>query len=296
MENMPVAEVAISAELVRALIAEQRPDLAGLPVVAVANGWDNAIFRLGSEYTVRLPRREVAVPLVEHEQRWLPTLAHGLPLPVPAPLFCGRPSAEFPWPWSICPWMDGVIAEGAVFDQFVVAAQLGEFLAALHQPASADAPANQFRGIPLRDRDEILRRRLPELSELVDIDLTLAIWESALTTRPWSGPPLWLHGDLHPANLLVHDGRLSGVIDFGDITAGDPATDLSVAWMLFSAEARSIFRAAHGLVDDDTWKRSRGWALALSIAYMSGSADNPLIFEIGKRTWQSVVADSHGAR
>ena len=288
---MPVAEVEITSDLVRALIDDQQPGLSGLPIALIANGWDNVMFRLGPRHTVRLPRRKLAVPLMEHEQRWLPSLAASLPLPIPAPVHAGWPAAGFPWPWSICPWMPGAIAEGAAIDAYTVAEQVGGFLAALHRPAPSDAPVNEFRGIPLSQRDGVLRDRVSGLSAIVDTAATLALWGALVATPVWSGPPMWLHGDLHPANILVESGRVSGVIDFGDITAGDPATDLAVAWMLLPAEARPAFRAAAGEVDDDTWNRARGWALALSIAYMAGSANNPLIFEIGKRTWESATAN-----
>ena len=295
---MPVEEVKITPRLVCALIAEQRPDLAHLPVEALANGWDNAMFRLGSHHTVRLPRRAVAVPLIEHEQRWLSRLANelALPLPIPAPLHIGRPNEEYPWSWSICPWLKGTTAEGSSFDATRVATQLGEFLAALHKSAPADAPSNPFRGVPLHERDATLRARISGISMFIDVEPTLVLWDKLCATSPSVGPPVWLHGDLHPANLLVDGGQLSAVIDFGDITSGDRATDLAVAWMLLPPEAQPVFREAAGNVDDDTWTRARGWALALSIAYMAGSADNPMIFAIGKRTWESVMTSAATGR
>lgn len=241
---MPAAEVEITSDLIRALIDDQQPDLAGLPIALIANGWDNVMFRLGSRHTVRLPRRTLAVPLIEHEQRWLPVLAASLPLPIPTPVHAGWPAAGFPWPWSICPWMHGAIAEGSTIDAHTVAGQLGGFLAALRRPAPSDAPVNELRGVPLSHRDEVLRDRVSGLSAIVDTDATLALWDDLIAIPEWSGPPMWLHGDLHPANILVEAGRVSGVIDFGDITAGDPATDLAVAWMLLPAEARPAFRAA----------------------------------------------------
>ena len=290
MENMPEAEVEVNADIVRALIISQAPEFSGLDVRPLANGWDNVMFRLGDDYTVRLPRRLAAVGLLVSEQRWLPLLANQLTMPIPAPVFNGQPSDGFPWPWSICKWMRGDIAERSTFDPETLAEQLGAFLTALHQPAPDSAPVNEFRGVPLKQRDAIFRERVAGLPEDVGGIGSLALWDELLATPPWQGPAVWLHGDLHPANMLVHEGRLSAVIDFGDITSGDPATDLAVAWMLFGRDVREVFRSAAGDVDDNTWRRARGWALALSVAYMAGSADNPLIFEIGKRTFDCVIA------
>jgi aminoglycoside phosphotransferase (APT) family kinase protein len=283
-EDMPAAEVDVGPAVVRALLAEQFPDLADFELTELAYGWDNAIFRLGDDLTVRVPRRAMAAELVEHEQRWLPTLAPRLPLPIPAPLRAGRPGGGYPWSWSVCPWLPGVVAtRAAPDDPLETAATIGAFLSALHRPAPDDAPANPYRGGPLAERDDVVRQRAAQLSDLIDAPSVVACWSELATTRPWTGPRLWLHGDLHPANLLVDDGRLSAVIDFGDITAGDPATDLAVAWMLLPAGVRTAFRAAAGDIDDDTWTRARGWALSLALAYMANSADNPVFAHLGEQ-------------
>jgi aminoglycoside phosphotransferase (APT) family kinase protein len=276
---------------VQALLAEQFPDLADLELTELAYGWDNAMFRLGDELTVRLPRRALAARLVEHEQRWLPTLAPRLPLPIPAPVRSGRPGAEYPWSWSVCPWLPGVVASRAAPDDPVEAAEtLGRFLAALHQEAPIDAPPNPFRGVPLAQRDEVTRQRADQVASLVDRGAVIACWSELAATPPWSGSPLWLHGDLHPANVLVDAGRIAAIIDFGDITAGDPATDLAVAWMLLPETARSRFRTAAGVIDDDTWARARGWALSLGLAYVASSADNPMFSRLGQRVVAAALA------
>jgi aminoglycoside phosphotransferase (APT) family kinase protein len=291
-DDMPAAEVDVSDIVVGGLLAEQFPDLAHLELTELAYGWDNAIFRLGDHLTVRLPRRVLAAQLVEHEQRWLPELAGTLPLPIPAPVRIGRPGAGYPWAWSVCPWFPGVIAlQEPPADMFEAAATLGAFVAALHHEAPIDAPANPYRGVPLAQRDEVVRDRAQQLSDLIDAPAVVRCWGDLAATRPWDGPPLWLHGDLHPANVLVHEGRISAVIDFGDITAGDPATDLAVAWMLFPVEARTVFRAAAGNVDDHTWTRARGWALSLGLAYLANSADNPMFARLGERVLAAVLAD-----
>jgi aminoglycoside phosphotransferase (APT) family kinase protein len=269
------------------------PDLEALDISPLAEGWDNAIFRLGPELVVRLPRREVAVELLEHELRWLPELAPVLPLRIPAPVRAGHPAAAYRWPWSVCPWLPGDVAERAVIDDISEAATaMGRFVAALHRPAPADAPRNPVRGVPLADRAAVTLERIETIADLIDASAVRSCWDHLVATPTWAGPRLWVHGDLHPLNILVNDGRVSAVIDFGDLNAGDPATDLSIAWMLFPPELRPVFRAEAGDVDDDTWERGKGWALALSLAYIANSSDHPAIAQIGARTLAAVLADA----
>lgn len=238
-QHMPVAEVDIDTALVRALLVEQHPELAGSSLEPVAFGWDNVVFRLGPDLAVRLPRRQVAAELIENEQRWLPELAPRLPLPVPAPVRVGRPGCGYPWAWSVVRWIEGDdAADGRLDDPHLVARQLGAFLAALHTPAPPDAPRNPWRGVPLRDRDEGTEQRIDQLAEMIDAPAVRDRWRHLVRTDPWTGPSLWLHGDLHPANLVLSAGRIAAVVDFGDITSGDPATDLAVAWMLLPPAAR----------------------------------------------------------
>jgi aminoglycoside phosphotransferase (APT) family kinase protein len=292
---MPAAEVSVSPELVRRLLAAQQPDLAHLPVRLVAHGWDNLMYRLGDELAVRLPRRAAAAGLIVNEQRWLPVIAPRLPLPVPAPVRAGRPALGYPWPWSVVPFLPGQLAaREPPADPADAAASLGGFLAALHAPAPPDAPANPNRGIPLTERAAVVTDNLSVLGGLVDRGAVTRAWRAALAAPAWGGAPVWVHGDLHPANILVRRGRISGVIDFGDITAGDPATDLSAAWMLLPAGCHRAFRdayhAAGGPADSDgIWARARGWALALALACLANSADNPLIAAMGRRTLDAVL-------
>ncbi|MGV9212485.1 aminoglycoside phosphotransferase family protein [Micromonospora sp. RB23] len=292
VQRMPAAEVPVSVELVRGLLDQQHPDLADLPVEILANGWDNLVCRLGAELLVRLPRRAIAAELIAHEQRWLPELASGLPLPVPAPVRLGQPSGQYPWSWSVVPFFPGrIVALSAPDDPSSAAATLGGFLDALHLPAPAEAPVNPVRGIALPGRAAGVLNGLAHLDP-ADRVAALGIWEVAVAAPTWNGPPLWLHGDLHPANILVDRGRISAVIDFGDITSGDPATDLSVAWMLFTAEQRAALRRAYGRADDATWERARGWALALSLVFLTHSEDNPLMRGIGERALRLVLDSS----
>ena len=292
--SMPAAEVDVSPELVRKLLNAQHPDLAALPIRALANGWDNIIYRLGDDLLIRLPRRTLGAEILLHEQRWLPVLAPRLPVPVPAPVRVGRPAAGYPWPWSVVPYLPGeVAARTPPADPSQAAASLGRFLNALHTPADPDAPVNQFRGIPLADRDATVQDNMALLAHS-DIDTAAVndLWETAKAAPPHDGPRLWLHGDLHPANILVDHGQLSGVIDFGDITSGDPASDLSVAWMLFPEAAhREAFWTHYAKADDSTKVRARGWALALTLVFLAYSADNPLMAEIGRRAYRAVLSE-----
>jgi aminoglycoside phosphotransferase (APT) family kinase protein len=292
---MPAAEVDVTPDLVRRLVGDQHPDLADLPITIMANGWDNVICLLGDELVVRLPRRAAAVSLIMNEQRWLPELGRALPLPIPAPVRVGRPGSGYPWPWSIVPFLPGqASSRHPPADLREAAAGMGGFLAALHTAAAADAPVNAFRGIPLADRASSMTANLDAVEDLVDRRAVERAWQAAIEAPAWAGPPVWLHGDLHPANILVHRERISGVIDFGDITSGDPATDLSVAWMLLPADCHDAFRSAYAgaaghAADGSLWARASGWALALSVAFLAHSADNPEIFAIGCRTLSAVL-------
>ena len=289
---MPAAEVDVDEALVTALLADQHPDLAGLAVRFEANGWDNAMFRLGDEFCVRLPRRTVAADLMLHEQRWLPDLAPRLPLPIPVPVRVGAAALGFPWSWSVCPWFAGASAAATVWvDATAAAVGLGEFIRALHADASPAAPRNDFRGGALLDRNVITVERIAALSAEIDGPAIRHAWDDAVAAPRWNGSPRWLHGDLHPANIVVADGVIAAVIDWGDLTAGDPATDLAVAWMLFDRAERVVFRANAGDIDDDTWDRARGWAVSLALAYLVNSADSPTMAGIGTRTLAAVLAD-----
>lgn len=289
---MPGAEIEVSSRLVSALLEAQRPDLAGLAVAPIGFGWDNFSFLVGDDLVARLPRRGAAVRLVDNEVRWLPKIAGRLPLPVPTPVFVGEPGPGYPWRWTLVPWISGDrVSRAGDFETRSGATDLGAFLRALHEPAPAEAPRNPVRGIPLMGRDGITRERIAALTTHLDPAVVLSEWEAALEVQTYDGPPMWIHGDLHPANLLSVDGRLSGVIDFGDLASGDPATDLAVAWMLFGTEGRELFRREYGGVTRPTWSRARGWALSLAVAILATSADNAEMEAIGRVTLERVLAD-----
>lgn len=282
--DKPAAEVEITEPLLRALLRDQAPGLADLPIELVAAGWDNEIHRLGDDHAIRIPRRAVAAPLVDNERTWLPVLAPRLPLPIPAPVVAGEPAHGYPWRWSIVPWFAGRPIGGSP-GTATMARQLAEFLRALHLPAPADAPANPFRGGPLIDRDERVRRdldeHLPGLVAPATLQALRRRWEDLLTVPGFAGPPVWLHGDLHPNNALSEADRLTAIIDFGDITAGDPATDYLMAWMLFEAEERAIMREILA-VDGATWARGQAWALILSLVFTAQGDNDPAMYAVGQ--------------
>jgi aminoglycoside phosphotransferase (APT) family kinase protein len=289
----PAAEAHVDAALVRALLADQHPDLACLALSEIGEGWDNRLFRLGHELVVRLPRREASAALIEQEQRWLPELAPRLPLPIPVPLRIGRPGRGFSWPWSVTPWFAGTSALRGAHDEVAVAFAVSGFLQALHTPAAPAAPRNPWRGIPLAERTATLMEQLPLVAGLVDRTAVLEAWQQALAAPPWPGHPVWIHGDLHPDNILIADGRPTAVIDFGDLASGDPATDWAALWMLLPDDVRAAtiaaIQARVGL-DDDTLRRAHGWALTLGIAYLGHSRDDEVMAGLGKRTIEAAIA------
>lgn len=289
----PPAEHAIDAALVAGLLAEQHPDLGHLAPREVEAGWDNAMFRLGDDLAVRLPRRLAAAELIVNEQRWLPGLAAQLPIAIPAPLRTGAPGRGYPWRWSVQPWLAGAPADQRPPEAGQAAALAG-FLRALHTPAPSDAPANPVRGVPLSQRQAAVEQRAQRLDE-AGLGLSAAlrqIWEDALAA-PIDVAPTWLHGDLHARNVLVERGAISAVIDWGDITAGDAATDLASVWMLFEdAAARRAALEDYG-VSDATLRRARGWAVLLGVMLLdSGRVDNPRNAAIGAAALRRVAEDA----
>ncbi|MET0295198.1 MAG: aminoglycoside phosphotransferase family protein [Phenylobacterium sp.] len=282
----------IDADLVRRLIADQFPHWAHLPVRPVEHGGnDNRTFHLGETMSVRLPSHAAYATQVEKEQRWLPRLAPSLPLPIPAPLAQGRPSADFPLPWSVCRWLDGETAEHATIDdQIAFARDLAGFLRSLQRADAVGGPPagphSFHRGGSLWAYDAEVRG-LP-----VDPDL-LAVWEAALGAQ-WEAEAVWVHGDVAPGNLLVAEGRLSAVIDFGCSAVGDPACDLVIAWTFLDGAARDAFRTAMRQ-DAATWARARGWALWKALICLEREPSTKFETRTARAVLAAVIAE-HRAR
>jgi aminoglycoside phosphotransferase (APT) family kinase protein len=294
-----VDKAAITPELVSRLVAAQFPLWAHLPVRPVeADGWDNATFRLGDEMSVRLPSGAGYAAQVEKEQRWLPALAPRLPLPIPEPLAKGVPGCGYPWPWSVYRWLAGEPAATApVTDRSEFAADLAGFLAALYRidPSGGPLPGehNFFRGGSLAVYDSETKEAMAALDGEIDTAQAADVWQEALSAT-WHGPPVWVHGDVSPSNLLVNHGRLSAVLDFGSSAVGDPACDTGIAWTFLSGQSRRTFKARLP-VDEATWVRGRGWVLWKSmIVLVDALKDDPEDARYTKHVIGEVLADGAG--
>jgi aminoglycoside phosphotransferase (APT) family kinase protein len=266
---MHADEVEADESLVRRLLAAQFPHWADFPIKPVfPAGTDNAIYRLGDDLAVRLPRIHWAAGQPEKEHEWLPKLAPLLPLPIPVPLALGAPGEGYPWHWSVCPWLKGETASlDRVADARQLADDLAQFVAALRRIDPTGGPAAS-RGGPLAPLADEVREVIVSLRRKLDANAVTAVWKAALEAPHWAGPPMWTHGDLDPRNLLVTHGRLSGVIDLSGLGVGDPACDVAAAWKVLPAEVRDIFRDALS-VDEATWARSRGWVVTQAVMILS---------------------------
>jgi aminoglycoside phosphotransferase (APT) family kinase protein len=290
-------EVHTDVSLVGRLVAAQFPRWAHFPIQPVASyGTDNAIYRLGDHLVVRLPRIREAAERLGKERRWLPRLAPFLPLEVPAPLAKGMPGEDYPWEWSVYRWLEGETATlERITDLRRAAIDLARFIAALQRidPSVGPPPGqhNSFRGAPLAKRDASTRAAIASLHGEIDVGAVTAAWEAALRAPESQRPPVWIHGDLLAGNLLVEDGRLSAVIDFGCLGVGDSACELAVAWTLLSGEARDVFRAELS-VDEATWTRGRGWALSWALIALPYYLEtNAVIVGNARRAIAEVLGD-----
>jgi len=286
----------IDTALVSRLVATQFSRWAHLPVRPVEpSGWDNRTFHLGDEMSVRLPSAEGYAAQVAKEHRWLPRLAPHLPLQIPVPLAMGVPADEFPWPWSVYQWLDGdTAAIERIDDLQEFAVDLAQFLVALQQvdPTGGPPPGphNFYRGGPLTTYDAETRQAIAVLGGEIDAATATVVWEAALAAT-WRGSPVWIHGDVAIGNLLVRNGQLHAVIDFGCSGVGDPACDLVIAWTLLSGESREAFRTTVA-ADPATWARGRGWALWKGLITLVGyKATNPIEAGRAQRVIDAVLAD-----
>ncbi|MBO1330541.1 aminoglycoside phosphotransferase family protein [Streptomyces sp. VRA16 Mangrove soil] len=287
-ETVASNDIVIDEALVRDLLRAQHPDLAELALWHAATGWDHQVWRLGEELVVRVPCFDASVPAVRNEQRWLPELAPRLPMPVPRPRRIGEPSARFPRPWTVTTWVPGEPADREPIAPGTGAPKaLGAFLGALHAaPAPEDAPTRPGRGVPLAALPVDIDQLCTDLEAAGERATAVrALWDDALAAPAWEGERRWLHSDLHPANVVVRDGALAGIIDFGDVCAGDPATDLCAAWLLLPEGEAAPFFDAYGLADDATIRRARGWAVlrAAGLIAIGRAGDRGL--PGGKPTW-----------
>ena len=265
----------IDASLVARLVGSQFPHWSGLPITAAEpNGWDNRTFRLGPELLVRLPSADRYAAQVRKEHRWLPVLAPHLPLPISVPVAMGEPGEGYPWNWSVYKWLDGTpVSAARIVDLSEFAVVLASFLACLQKIDPTEGPPpgphNFFRGGPLETYDAETRKAITTVQGMINAELATEVWETALRAT-WHGGPVWVHGDVAAGNLLLRDGRLAAVIDFGCSGVGDPACDLVIAWTFLSGQSREAFRVALPL-DAGTWARGRGWALWKALITFAGN-------------------------
>jgi aminoglycoside phosphotransferase (APT) family kinase protein len=293
--KMHADEIETDVALVRRLLAGQFPRWAGLPIAPVASyGTDHHIYRLGDHLVARLPRIEWATKQAAKEAEWLPRLAPHLPLALPVQLAMGRPAEGYPYDWSVYEWLPGANANGTIDDLDQAAVDLAAFVTALRQFPTAGAPPRSphSRGGPLAESDASVRQAIAQLGDRIDGDAALRSWQESLDAPAWDSPEVWLHGDLLPGNLLVVDGRLSAVIDFGGLNVGDPACDLQPAWNVFAGDSRRRFRRELD-VDDASWLRGRGWALAQAVMALPYYWEtNPGMIRQASHALAQVLADS----
>ena len=291
----------VDGTLVRRLLASQLPaelaELAGARVVLLGQGWDNVMFGLGDSHVVRLPTSRLAARLIEHEIAWVATAAAPLAelgVAVPIPVFCGEPSAVFPMRWTIVPWIRGTdLSTVPVADRREIAGPLARALAALHRPAPREAPHNPYRGVPLVERAAPVADRWPAVLRYLGAADTATLrdhWERARQAPVWPGRLLWIHGDTHARNVIQRDGRLVGLIDFGDVSAGDPAVDLATGRLSFDAEGFDVFRRAAeeaGTYDAAIWDRAAGWAVVILTALIADP--------VNRRNFSGMVEDARAS-
>jgi aminoglycoside phosphotransferase (APT) family kinase protein len=284
---MTGSEIEMTADLVRDLLREQHPDLAGLPIREVAGGWGNQMWRLGDDLAVRMQRMDKDPGLHLKERRWLPLLAARLPLPIPTPVRSGTPSERFPKIWTVMTWVEGTpLDHGSITRGDHAADKLAAFLKALHVEAPADAPDGSDRGAHPRECTGGFEHflRAVDLGGFAEDDIR-AVWDDAVAAFEWQGPRVWVHGDLHPANVVITDGTLAGIVDFGAVFAGDPAWDLAAAWVLLPAGGASRFFDSYAQADAATVRRARGLAAMKSLFLMLMGQNGDRGLPGGKPNW-----------
>ncbi len=288
-------EIDITIPLVKTLLKSQFPHWAHFDLqLILPEGTDNVMYKLGNDLVVRIPRTESSSQNIAKECEWLPKLAPQLSLPIPSPTGIGKASAHFPYPWLICDYLEGINLNTESSENFLndelAARDLGHFVLSMQNIDASNVPIWN-RGMPLKMRDEVTKKCIPQMSEWYDVNLLAQLWEKSLEAPAWNGTNKLTHGDLHAGNLLVKDGRISAVVDFGLLGAGDPAVDLMVAWAVLSKETRGIFRSIVK-PDEATWLRAKGWALTMGIvAYPYYKDTNPALAKAAKRALDEVLLD-----
>lgn len=286
----PAAEVLVDESVVQALLADQFPELCHLRLRYAGEGFDNFLWRVGDSRVVRLPRRLRAVEPLENELRWLSSAAGRVSLATPLPLAAGAPSERFNWPWMVANWIDGEAGEDADEQSLLASAEpLATFLRELHVPAPSEAPHNPWRSVSLIERAADLEKRLHGLADELDAERVWVLFQRACVA-PRPETLMWLHGDVHPGNAIFRDGHLVGVVDFGDLCAGDPATDLSGGLMTLAPESLGTFFSTYGVADESILYRVVGWAVVLGTMMVSlGRADRPFYTSIGQRALENAA-------
>jgi aminoglycoside phosphotransferase (APT) family kinase protein len=288
--SWPAAEVPIDAALVSSLLRAQFPEFANLDCYRVNEGFDNSVWRLGEELVIRLPRHQLAATLIENELRWLPEVVRHVSLATPLPLRAGAATNEFPWPWLIASWHDGEPGDGV--NQHVrgrSAKEMANFLRAIHTEAPTDAPFNPYRSVALASRESSLYSRLEDVGEIVNFENVESLWKSVRDTPRGDRPDHWLHGDFHPGNTIYRNGSLIGVIDFGDMCAGDPAVDLAGGLLSLPYESLSEFFDTYERCDGATLRRTIGWSIFFGVMFVSYARDRANYLGIG----QLALANAH---
>jgi aminoglycoside phosphotransferase (APT) family kinase protein len=291
MAKMHAQEFDINERLVRALILSQFPEWAHLPLQPVQSyGTDHALFRLGNEYVVRLPRVEWAAGSIDKEWLWVPQISKYLTTPISLPIFKGHPSDLFNWPWLILSWNEGHNPEFEKENEHVqLAADLAHFINQFHKIPVQSGPLSR-RGLPLKSQDAETKEAIRQLANEYGAHALFSLWQELSNTPAWKSDPVWVHGDLLPGNIIVNNNLLTAVIDFSDVGVGDPACDLIIAWSLFDAPTRALFREKI-ICDDDTWQRGKGWALSIALIMLPYYKNtNPLLAALAHRMIENCIS------
>jgi aminoglycoside phosphotransferase (APT) family kinase protein len=284
-------EIKIDKMLVHHLIKEQCPQWQHLPLTPlVSSGTDHALFRLGHEYVIRLPRIDWAVASLDKEFKWLGQIATFLKTPISTPVYKGHPDKSYPWPWIVLEWNQGHNPEFETGNEYEYLAQdLAIFLNELHVIKLPNGPLSR-RGVPLKELDEETTKAIGELKEDIDVPSVSTLWHQLSQISSWTHEPVWIHGDFLPGNILVQNNRLSAVIDFSDLGIGDPACDMIIAWALFNSHSRNVFRNHLKNIDNNTWERGRGWALSIALIMLPYyKHSNPTLAKLAKRIIENVL-------